>query len=344
MAQDDVEMREAPNTSQSSVVDDFLAALFASRPTAKEQEKKNSSDEPKQVEQAIEQPLQQQSKQLSSQENNNERIISSGVGVKRDRTPDEFDEYEMLSKRKHGSRTTDQENNYGSGNSSGIGHTSAMLNIDAHATYSSDNYIPISSSTATHSATMNGNNNDAAATSAASSTMTKAINNSSFVTPNVMVTEDARNNFVGVGSGRSITATNDIITPPSINRMPVTSPNRFEKPPIQRNRDQVIPDARMVVRGLPHGSKKREILDYFSKYGTILDAYFKDTAGFIQFATREACMEAYLAENGNYFRGSQLGNVFCSRISFITYDFKLKEKKVYDSSYFTPSLFLSPFI
>ncbi|KAI7859670.1 hypothetical protein BDC45DRAFT_590297 [Circinella umbellata] len=296
MAQDDVEMRETPNTSQSSVVDDFLAALFASRPTAKEQEKNKSSDEPKQVEQVIEQPPQEQSKQLSFQENNNESIISNGVGVKRDRTPDEFDEYEMLSKRKHGSRATDQENYHGGGISSGIDHTSAKLNTDKHTTYNTDSYIPISSS----NATMNGNNNNSAA---ASSFMTKMIDNSSFVTPNVRVAEEARSN---VDSGYSINATNNIITPSSTTRMPVTSPNRFEQHSIQRNRDQVIPDARMVVRGLPHGSKKREILDYFSKYGTILDAYFKDTAGFIQFATREACMEAYLAENGNYFRGSQL--------------------------------------
>lgn len=63
------------NKSQSSVVDDFLAALFASHPPPVE------DNDPK--------PLP------------NDDPIQQGAGVKRERTPDEFDEYEMLSKRKH---------------------------------------------------------------------------------------------------------------------------------------------------------------------------------------------------------------------------------------------------
>ncbi|KAI8138544.1 hypothetical protein BJV82DRAFT_582714 [Fennellomyces sp. T-0311] len=145
MAQEEMSESAPLTKSQSSVVDDFLAALFSSQPDAP-----TTKDE---------------------------------RGVKRDRTPDEFDEYEMLSKRKQQENTSSTQKNH---------------------------------------------------------------------------------------------------------------------------RDQVIPEARMVVRGLPHASKKRDILDYFSKYGPILDAYFKDTSGFIQFGSREACMAAYHAENGALFRDSQL--------------------------------------
>ncbi|KAI9250922.1 hypothetical protein BDA99DRAFT_204936 [Phascolomyces articulosus] len=359
MAEEDVELREAPNTSQSSVVDDFLAALFA-RPAPKEQEEKKNTtpsldaptitsnstnqnvnttaannntittasttdDEPLQqrplTSEQQQQPSLQQPYSPTQTYQANERNIpknnsNSGdggnmgqAGVKRDRTPDEFDEYEMLSKRKHGSRAAHQES--GNGNSSSS-NSNAMLtsnmtlaaNDASIARYST---MPVTSNIDnTISSRGDGNSRDAGG-----GMNRNRMSSTSFVggrAPNVMTEDTSSHHHEGDRQNMNDTT---IGSPRMGGMMMASSPshNHHQRAPIQRNRDQVIPDARMVVRGLPHGSKKREILDYFSRYGPILDAYFKDTAGFIQFATRDACMDAYLSENGNYFRGSQLGNV-----------------------------------
>ncbi|KAI9497594.1 hypothetical protein BDB00DRAFT_784528 [Zychaea mexicana] len=202
MAQEDVEMKDVPNTSQSSVVTDFLAVLFANHPT-KEQEELS--------EQAKEHDSQQERQQQQEQQRMQQQQLQ----------PPPPSSLQQLAQPQQP-------------------HPRAELEPQ------------------------NGVN-------------------------------------VGGGSrGRNISAA-------SPTRRMGISPSRNERPfPVQRNREQVIPEARLLVRGLPHGLKKRDILDYFSKYGPIVDAFFKDTAGFIQFGSREACHDAYHSENGNFFRGSQL--------------------------------------
>lgn len=186
MAQDDKMNEKGDSTSlrkaPSSVVDDFLQALFARHPPPVSEEEIGEAK--------IATPNQEEQQQQHS---------TTATGAERDRSPDEFDEYEMLSKRK------DQ-------------------------------------------------------------------------------------NIFDDGS----------------------------KPPMaaaQRRELKVgKPEIHMVARRLPPSIKKRDLLDHFSKYGTILDAYVLNASGHVQFDNAESCQTAVQEENGKILKGAVLGRFYFWRV------------------------------
>lgn len=69
----------------------------------------------------------------------------------------------------------------------------------------------------------------------------------------------------------------------------------------------VKPESRMLVRQLPKFIDKQDVMNYFSKYGEVLEVVQKTPFGFVHFENPEACAQAVQVENGKPFHGIVLG-------------------------------------
>lgn len=94
-----------------------------------------------------------------------------------------------------------------------------------------------------------------------------------------------------------------------------------ERPQILAKREidwsNVKPESRMLVRSLPKFIDKQEVMDYFSKYGEVLEVVQKSPFGFVHFENPEACAQAVQIENGKVFKGIVLGKFFFCYFSAI---------------------------
>ncbi|KAI8081808.1 uncharacterized protein B0P05DRAFT_586352 [Gilbertella persicaria] len=75
----------------------------------------------------------------------------------------------------------------------------------------------------------------------------------------------------------------------------------------------VKPESRMLVRQFPKNANKHDILEYFSKYGEVIEVVQKDSFGFVHFEDPEACARAVELENGNILHGVTLDLEICKR-------------------------------
>lgn len=67
------------------------------------------------------------------------------------------------------------------------------------------------------------------------------------------------------------------------------------------------PEARLLVRGIPHTAKRRDVLKHFNKYGNIVESHFGGNGmDYIQFDSPASCTAA-LAANGTNIKGSVIG-------------------------------------
>lgn len=73
---------------------------------------------------------------------------------------------------------------------------------------------------------------------------------------------------------------------------------------------KVIPESRMLIHQLPKSTSKQELMDYFSKYGEVLEVVQKSTFGFVHFENPEQCARAVEAENYKTFNDVLLSK-FC---------------------------------
>ncbi|GAA5796287.1 hypothetical protein HPULCUR_001657 [Helicostylum pulchrum] len=71
----------------------------------------------------------------------------------------------------------------------------------------------------------------------------------------------------------------------------------------------VKPESRMLVRQLPKFIDKQDVMNYFSKYGEVLEVVQKTPFGFVHFENPEACAQAVQIENGKPFHGIVLGKL-----------------------------------
>jgi RNA recognition motif-containing protein len=69
----------------------------------------------------------------------------------------------------------------------------------------------------------------------------------------------------------------------------------------------VKPESRMLVRQLPKFADKQEVLEYFTKYGEVIEVVQKNSFGFVHFENPESCARAVQAENGKIYNGVILG-------------------------------------
>lgn len=73
---------------------------------------------------------------------------------------------------------------------------------------------------------------------------------------------------------------------------------------------KVIPESRMLIHQLPKSTSKQELMDYFSKYGEVLEVVQKNTFGFVHFENPEQCARAVEAENYKTFNDVLLSKLF----------------------------------
>ena len=73
------------------------------------------------------------------------------------------------------------------------------------------------------------------------------------------------------------------------------------------NWSTVKPESRMLVRQFPRNATKHDVLEYFSRYGEVIEVVQKDSFGFVHFEDPDACARAVQAENGNILHGVTLG-------------------------------------
>ncbi|KAG2207231.1 hypothetical protein INT47_012284 [Mucor saturninus] len=78
----------------------------------------------------------------------------------------------------------------------------------------------------------------------------------------------------------------------------------------------VKPESRMLVRQLPKFIDKQDVMNYFSKYGEVLEVVQKTPFGFVHFENPEACAQAVQVENGKPFHGIVLDLEICKRKPF----------------------------
>jgi hypothetical protein len=71
----------------------------------------------------------------------------------------------------------------------------------------------------------------------------------------------------------------------------------------------VKPESRMLVRQLPKFADKQEVLEYFTKYGEVIEVVQKNSFGFVHFENPESCARAVQAENGKIYNGVILGRI-----------------------------------
>ncbi|KAF7721084.1 hypothetical protein EC973_005424 [Apophysomyces ossiformis] len=210
-----------PNSApQSSVVDDFLSALFSNnRPTGPT----NVQNVPGVQERPVMNDTQTTSAKISS--------------VKRDRAPDEFEEYSMLSKRH---------------NVSG---------------------------------------------------------------PQTPQGSSEKNGFSSRGKGSGASPRKGPQGKPHFYHTQTRRTVAMETPQILSRRDinwdNLTPESRMLVRRLPSSAEKRQIMDYFSKYGEVLEVVLKGNYGFVQFNDSRACATAVQQENGRHYKGVVLDLEVC---------------------------------
>ncbi|KAF1806679.1 hypothetical protein FB192DRAFT_1271212 [Mucor lusitanicus] len=76
---------------------------------------------------------------------------------------------------------------------------------------------------------------------------------------------------------------------------------------------KVIPESRMLIHQLPKSTSKQELMDYFSKYGEVLEVVQKNTFGFVHFENPEQCARAVEAENYKTFNDVLLNLEICKR-------------------------------
>ncbi|KAL9556316.1 hypothetical protein MBANPS3_001935 [Mucor bainieri] len=76
---------------------------------------------------------------------------------------------------------------------------------------------------------------------------------------------------------------------------------------------KVIPESRMLIHQLPKSTSKQELMDYFSKYGEVLEVVQKNTFGFVHFENPEQCARAVEAENYKTFNDVVLNLEICKR-------------------------------
>ncbi|KAI8643120.1 hypothetical protein BD408DRAFT_442824 [Parasitella parasitica] len=77
--------------------------------------------------------------------------------------------------------------------------------------------------------------------------------------------------------------------------------------------NKVIPESRMLIHQLPKSTSKQELMDYFSKYGEVLEVVQKSTFGFVHFENPEQCARAVEAENYKTFKNVLLNLEICKR-------------------------------
>ncbi|KAI8969059.1 hypothetical protein BDF20DRAFT_916463 [Mycotypha africana] len=78
----------------------------------------------------------------------------------------------------------------------------------------------------------------------------------------------------------------------------------------------VSPESRMLIRQLPQGVNKQEVMDYFSKYGDVIEVVQKNSFGFVHFEKPDMCARAVKAENGKIFNGVVLELEICKKKPF----------------------------
>ncbi|CEP19050.1 hypothetical protein [Parasitella parasitica] len=76
---------------------------------------------------------------------------------------------------------------------------------------------------------------------------------------------------------------------------------------------KVIPESRMLIHQLPKSTSKQELMDYFSKYGEVLEVVQKSSFGFVHFENPEQCARAVEAENFKTFKNVLLNLEICKR-------------------------------
>lgn len=81
----------------------------------------------------------------------------------------------------------------------------------------------------------------------------------------------------------------------------------------------VKPESRMLVRQLPKFIDKQDVMNYFSKYGEVLEVVQKTPFGFVHFENPEACAQAVQVENGKPFHGIVLGKSLDYRLKSLEY-------------------------
>ncbi|KAI7883658.1 hypothetical protein K492DRAFT_205317 [Lichtheimia hyalospora FSU 10163] len=199
----------AVNKSQSNVVDDFLAALFASNPTPTMEKKPQNQPKSPQQETATITTTSTTSITPKQIDNDQQGGTAAAGTTKRAEILDEFDEYEMLSKRKHESKDS---------------------------------------------------------------------------------TANARK---GGKAG--------------------SKPKKAAK--------KAWPEARLLVRGIPHTARKHDVLKHFNKYGNIVESHIGGNGiDYIQFDSPDSCTAA-LAENGTNIKGSAIElDIAANARPFIDYE------------------------
>ncbi|KAI8995036.1 hypothetical protein BDB01DRAFT_754089 [Pilobolus umbonatus] len=91
----------------------------------------------------------------------------------------------------------------------------------------------------------------------------------------------------------------------------IDSPQILSKRSIDWN--DVTPESRMLVRQIPKYIEKQDLMDYFSRYGEVVEVVFKNTFGFVQFENARSCAHAVQSENGKEFKGVILDLEVCRR-------------------------------
>lgn len=93
---------------------------------------------------------------------------------------------------------------------------------------------------------------------------------------------------------------------PTLNPINRTRPNAEQPAQTLAKRhidwSKVIPESRMLIHQLPKSTSKQELMDYFSKYGEVLEVVQKNTFGFVHFENPEQCARAVEAENYKTFK------------------------------------------
>ncbi|KAL0094462.1 hypothetical protein F4703DRAFT_1818894 [Phycomyces blakesleeanus] len=298
------------DTASSSVVDDFLSALFASKPAGINANQEASSGEQKSREFAppVDMGAQQREPNIKP------TPVAKQAGLKRDRLADEFEEYSILSKRQSANpsqtkqRTTSEKTR---GHKPARGNRFQPNKRGAHqAQYQARQPPNMSHEGQPH-------NFDRQLSPVKRMDWEDPANSQAEISFN---SQSNRGNYSQPARGGSTQSHRRIGTSnfqqgrpgpsslPSQERSPVSVagvPTYPSEGGIDRK--TLTPETRMLIRRLPAHIKHREIVNHFSKYGEVLEFVPKKLHGFIQFSNPHSCAAAVRAESGKSFHGFVLG-------------------------------------
>lgn len=66
-------------------------------------------------------------------------------------------------------------------------------------------------------------------------------------------------------------------------------------------------ETRMLIRNISTQANRKDVRDYFSTFGKVVEVVFKNKIAFVQFESAEACASAVKYEHGNILKGAILG-------------------------------------